>query len=56
MLGGAHVMIQTLQVMGLVPLQYVLLSRPSSVVPLFCFHLCTAPSHLIYDNTLLDLF
>ena len=54
--GHAFVMIWTLRVMGLVPPQYVFLSRPVSCVPLVPLCLYIAPSCLIYDNTLLDPF
>src|SRR6266702_6504122 len=49
-------MIQTLQVIGLVPPQYVLLSRRFYVFPLFPFHPLHRPDCLIYNNTLLDPF
>src|SRR6266702_2574329 len=51
-----YVMIRTLWVIRLVPPQYVSLSRPFHLFPLFFFCLCTAPSRLIYDDTLLNPF
>ncbi len=49
-------MIRMLQVIGLVPPQYVLLSRRFYVFPLFPFRPLHRPDCLIYNNTLLDPF
>ncbi len=49
-------MIRTLQVMGLVPPQYVTTSYRFCLFPLFPLPILLPHSSLIYDNTPLDLF